>query len=81
MTTASGSTLASTQGSTAADEGSNGEATSYNRDPAAAAGATAAGQMVMMNFEIQAGDGLTEADAADLTSILRKVEVKSSQYE
>lgn len=28
---------------------------------------------VMGGFEIEAGDGLTEDDAADLTSILRKV--------
>lgn len=35
--------------------------------------AAKAGQM--MSFEIEAGDGLTAADAADLTFILRKVSI------
>lgn len=64
-TTSSGLRTTSTTGERPDDEAGR----AADRDDAVAA--AKAGEM--MRFEIEAGDGLTEADAADLTSILRKV--------
>lgn len=62
-------TSTSTSGTSVAGDGINNEEDSVE----------AAKPGEMMSFEIEAGDGLTEADAADLTSILRKVSKKATE--
>lgn len=81
--TSSGSASAATtapteRGATSADAASAGESSggadgSVDDADATAAAAASAGEGGVMTFEIEAGDGLTEDDAADLTAILREV--------